>query len=296
MELNTNSLEMKTFKLLICTCLAVFALGCSTSDDSDNNNDPGLMGNYFPSTQGDFWIYNVVNTDMNVPEGNFTATDLVTVETSTGNSFTVSINNNSTPPSGSFNALLDNGTMTRTDDRLTFSGTLALPEELETIFSQSIVLNNLVLYDLNADDNAELSSFSDTISEDLQLGADTFPLTVNYEFVSIKSGYTASETVDGETYNNVVKTRLVLTLDASTQVEVAGIPVNYSILNSQEVLTMDVWYAENVGLIKAYSESTYQISQQIIDLLAILQVDLGFPENNTSTNNQELDSYIVASN
>ena len=285
---------MNYLKSLTLICLIFSLVSCSSSDDSVDVFTP-LTGNYFPSSSGDFWNYNVVNTDVNNPAGNFTATDLLTVSTTSGNSFTLEVNNNTSPANGTLNALLVNGTLNRTEDKLTFNGNLQLPAEFEIFFDQTVALSNVVLYDLNANNNQELSSNSETLTQDLIIDGQTFPVTINYEFVTTKLGNSNSEIVNGTNYQNVTKTRLTLNLDVLTEIVVLGSSVPYSIIESQEVLSIDAYYAENVGLIKASSESSYQISDQILDLLTLLSIDLGFPESNSGTNIQELGDYSVTS-
>ena len=86
----------------------------------------------------------------------FNATDLLTVASANGNSFTLDVNNNTSPANGTLNALLVNGTLNRTEDKLTFNGNLQLPAEFDTLFDQTVTLTNVVLYDLNASNNQEL--------------------------------------------------------------------------------------------------------------------------------------------
>lgn len=284
---------MKHLKILSLLFITIGLLSCSSSDDPEDNNPTIITGNYFPSMQSDQWIYNVVNSSDVDPAGNFTDTDLLTVASQSGNSFSLEANNGTSPASGTFNALLVNGTLTKTDSELTYNGTFVMPAGFEDIFNQDIVLNNLVLYDLNANNNEVLSTVSDVISEDLIVGDETFPLTINYELKTIYTGNSASETVDGVSYSNVVKTRFVLNLSVSTEIVVV-VPTEISILDSQEVLTIDTFYAEDIGLIKADSQSGYQLSDEITALSGPpFNIDLGFPESGTSSNVQELDSYFL---
>ena len=120
---------MNYLKSLTLICLIFSLVSCSSSDDP-NDGDTAITGNYFPSSSGDFWNYNVVNTDVNNPAGNFNATDLLTVASANGNGFTLDVNNNTSPANGTLNALLVNGTLNRTEDKLTFNGNLQLPAEI----------------------------------------------------------------------------------------------------------------------------------------------------------------------
>lgn len=285
---------MNYLKSLTLICLIFSLVSCSSSDDS-NDSDTTLAGNYFPSSSGDFWNYNVVNTDVNNPAGNFSATDLLTVATTSGNSFTLDVNNNTSPANGTLNALLVNGNLSRTEDKLTFNGNLQLPAEFDNLFDQTVTLTDVVLYDLNASNNQELSSNSETLTQDLVLDTQTFPITIEYSFTTTKIGNSNSETVNGTNYLDVTKTRLSLSLNVYTEIEVLGSSIPYSIIETQEVLSIDAYFAKNVGLIKAFSETGYQISDQILDLLTLLSIDLGFPENNSGTNTQELGDYAVTS-
>lgn len=272
---------MKNLKTLILLSLTLGLISCSSSDDAGGTN-PTITGDYFPSVQANLWTYNVVNVSDD-PTGNFTGTDLLTVASASGNSFNLEVNNGTSPANGTFNALLVNGTLTKTDSDLTFTGTFMMPPGFENFFDQQIALNNVVLYDLNANNNEVLSTVSDVINQDLVVGEDTLPLTINYELKTTYTGYSASEIVDGETYTNVVKTRLTLNLHVSTEI-IAPVDV----LAPQNVLVIDTYYAENIGLIKAEAVSSYELNSVVTGL-----IDLGIPESSTATNIQELDSYFL---
>lgn len=284
---------MKHLKTLILLCLTIGLVSCSSSDDSGDDNPQTITGDYFPSAIHNFWNYNVVNTSQNDPAGNFTATDNLVVVTESGNNFTLQVNDGTAPANGTLNALLVNATaLTRTSTTLTFNGVLDGPPGYENFIDQPIELNDVVLYDLNASDNAVLSTNSNTIEQDLTVGADTYPITINYDFISRKVGFSNSETVNGVTYNNVVKTEMTLNLSVSTSIEVDIIgTVDVSILDPQDVLTINAWYAEDIGVIAAYSSSSYQLSDEII--LVVGASGLGVPESDSSENRQELDSYSL---
>ena len=291
-----NQILMKSLKKFTLLCLAIGLFSCSSSDDSDDQ--PTNTGNYFPSTVDDLWIYNVVNASPDDPAANYTGTDLVEVNSSTTSSFTVTVNGGTPPVYGTLNTLLQSGTLMRTASDLKFSGTVSLPDELAGFFNNNIniSLSNVVLYDVNASNNEELSINSDTLSQDLTIDTTTLPLTIDYQFISKSSGFSNSEIVDGQTYNDVVKTKLTLNVTVTTQIDVVGTPVTYSVIDNDDVLIIDTMYAKDVGLIKASSQSGFELSPEIITLINLLNPGNNIPTSGSSTNNQELDSYVVASN
>lgn len=284
---------MKNLRILSLALISMlFLASCSSDDDGGSTTNEPITGDYFPSTIDNQWIYSVDNTSSTHSELDFTdETDFLKVDTSTGNTYTLKVeNNNNDIPYGSMNDMLSVGTLTIGESTLTYSGDLSLPDEFSGFSNQSISLQNVLLYDLNAADNAVMSEVSDTITEDLGLNEDTVPLVIDYILTTSKIGTLNSMTVDGEAYNNVVRTRLNLNVNIYATVPVFG---NMSIINEQNVLIIDNYFAEDIGLIKSEAVQGYQMGDEFVALLNSTSTDLGIATSFQMQNIQELSDYLI---
>ncbi|WP_452222020.1 hypothetical protein [Lacinutrix salivirga] len=286
---------MKIFTNICLSFLALTCFACGSDDDGTTPQPPqeSATGIYFPSALNDLWIYNVESTDENNTDNNFSETDVITVSSETDNSFELQANNGTSPANGSMNAILVNGVLTSTDTTLLYNGALELPEELVDFIDQDITLNTILLYDLNAGVNSDLSSLSDTFSETLDLNGTSVPLIINYTFKTTKLGNLNALTVDGTVYDDVIKSKLTLEMDISITVSVLGISQTISLLDTQNVLATDYYFARDIGLIKADAVQGFQLSPAFLAFMEGVGATIPFPTSASVTNIQELDSYVV---
>ena len=288
---------MKNLQILSVALIAtLFFASCSSNDDGDSNNNEPVIGDYFPSTVGNLWTYNVESVNQEDSDLDYTTTDFMTVGAQTGNSFTLVANNNLTPAGGTMNAILADGTLAKGESTLSFSGNLELSEEFSNFSLSSISLQNVELYDLNASNNEVLSEFSNTLNEQFDLDGSMIPITINYALITKKISTSNSLTVDGESYSNVIKTKLILSLEVIAALDLLGTgnPSDYNLLPTQDVLIIENYFAENVGLIKSEANQSYVLNEGLVETLTSLSIDLGLPAESHVENTQELDSYLIA--
>jgi len=283
---------MKNLHILFLTfAMSLFMSSCSTSDDDDNNNNEPLAGNYFPSANTNIWTYDVDNTSTTNPDLNFTdAPDFVIIETSSGNTFTIEVNNGGIS-NGIMNEFLGNGTLTRGDSNLSYSGNIELPGEFQNFTGETIMLQNFELYNLNASNNGVLDEVTDIIMEDLDLNGTIVPLTIEYMLTSQKISQMNSMSVNGQSYSNITRSRITLNMNIFASIDLLGgnNPTDYSIINDQNVLVIDNYFAENFGLIKSEAVYSYELEQQFIDLLELIPNNIDVPESMNVVNVQDLD-------
>ncbi len=284
-------MKKNIFKIFMVLALSCSLVACSSDDDG--SNEP-ITGNYFPNTVLDTWIYSVDNTSTTDSDLDFTATDLVTVETSSNGVFTLAANNGSSPARGAANSILTaaNSTLNKGASTLSFTGELVLSEGLE-LLNNSIALTNMTLYDLNATTNSELASIENTITEDLDIEGTLIPTTIDYSIKNIKKSNLNSLTVDGETYSNVLHSKITMNVGVTITVSVLGNPTQYELLVPQDISVMDIYFAKDIGIVKAETLQSYQINESVVTLLQQAGFDLGMPTEYEATNTQELDSYVI---
>lgn len=288
---------MKRFKqLFLLLTISIFLVSCS-SDDSDDpapSNPPSNnVGNYFPSTVDDYWNYDVTFTDNLDANNNATSSDFLFVASETGNTFDLGVNTNDMA-NGAMNGILVNGTLERMESTLELDGSIAIP--FPGFESNSIDFMDMILYDLNASNNSELSSTSGSISQDIVLGMETIPMTINYTVSTTQLNNDTSVSVSGTNYNPVSSSRFTLNLNvvATFTNPITGDPQDLPILNNQDVTVGTNYYAEGIGLVKSETSIEYQVSQTTISFLEAFGVTIPFPTTGSASNVQEMTDYMVA--
>ena len=278
---------MNNLRLIPVILIALFLASCSNSDDSDNNGP--IAGIYFPSNNTNIWTYDVDNTSTTNPELNFTnESDLLKVDTSTGNSFTLEVNNGALA-NGVMDDILSAGILTISESTLNYSGDLQLPDEFSGFSNQNISLQNVLLYDLNAANNSIMSQVSNSITEDLILNEESVPLTIDYTLTTSKISLLNNLSVNGQSYSNVIGSKLVLTLNIYATIPVFG---NMAIIDNQDVIVINNYFAEDIGLIKSEAVQSYEMDSDFLALLETTSTELGIATSLNVSNVMELDDFF----
>lgn len=277
-------------KIILLSFLAVFALSCSGEgvQNPGNTNETATDGNYFPSTENDFWNYEVSNTD-NTTSETITSNDSLYVVSETANTFMLDVNEGM-PANGTMNGFLSSGILTRTNTALILNGTLELPEEIASLFNFDITLNDFILFDASAGTNTELSANTNTISQDFN----GLPITITYVLSTKALGNSENITLNDTLYNKVTASQLTLNISVSTIVSFGGFPITVAILDPQDILVSTNYFADTIGLVQATSQSNYQISDTAIAALEAAGQTLAIPTSGSSTNIQNLNTFFVA--
>lgn len=271
---------MKKFKLLTTIIALLFLTACS----DDDNDKKSVTGDYYPSTENNYWNYDVKTKDNNADDTQ--SQDFIAVKSSSSTSFVLEANSGNIA-NGTMNILLTNGTLYKTESTLTEKGKLQLP--IEGFDDFSIDFNSAVLYDLNADRNETLSLYDGEFTKELQ----GFPITIEYKLVFTKIDNQNSLKVNNNTYTNVTGTNIALNVSMHTTIEVQGNETEFSLIDSQDILSIDSYYAENIGLIKANAIIEFELDSTTILLLETLGVEFDIPTSQSITNTQELSSYFI---
>ena len=276
-------------KFLKPTTLLLFCLllwNCS-EDDTSSEDTPNetFTGNFFPLTTNNEWRYEVNNTD-NDTNTTETNEDVLTVESESSNGFTLTANNG-TVAYGTMSNILTTGELTRTETTLATNGSLSLPING---LDFSIDFNNALLYDTQASLNTELSSQTDSFTQDLQ----GFPITITYELTSTQLENLDNLSVLNTNYDTVTSANITLRLSVSTTVTVGGFTQTLSLIDMQDVMSVDAFYAKNVGLISADAQIGYTLNANTLALLELAGIELtNLPTSMSVTNTQKLTTYAL---
>jgi hypothetical protein len=275
---------MKNLKVITALFISIlFLTACSKNNDENIT----ITGDYFPSTQSSYWNYGVKTT-----EGNTTtpSQDFLTVKSGTATSFVLEVNSNN-DANGAMSALLTNGTLNKTTSTLALNGNLEIP--VDGLNDFNINFTNAMLYDLNADKNSVLSNFTNTFTKDLQGSQVTIPLTISYDLSFKKLQNQSSLKVNNVTYNKVTSGNISLNLSISATINIQGVPTSFSLLEAQDVLSINSYYGENIGLLKSDTTLKLNLNATTVELLNTLGITIDIPSSQSATNLQELTSYVI---
>lgn len=257
---------MKQYYFLAVFVMALF-WSCSPSDDSPTNDPPGSETNFFPSENGDFWVYDVQG-DFPGRDSLFVANDTV-INGKTNKKFKTK-----EVSFGFYSSSLAENGVRKSGDKLLVSGGTNI--NLIEGFPIDLTVNDFVLLKESAIDNEELSSISGTINYQYE----EFPLTFNYKMRSVFSKNLTSFTVPGRaTYQNVKEIKVIVNLEISTVMGMFPI----SVLHPQDIVVSTQYYANNIGMIYSNTDISYSLASD--------QIDVGVPTSGSQNIKEFLVSY-----
>ncbi|MDV7186686.1 hypothetical protein R3X25_05280 [Lutibacter sp. TH_r2] len=274
---------MRKGNLIAFLMVMLVLTSCSSNDD--DNETKVVTGDYFPSTETSYWNYNVVvkNNNDNTSED---YVDFLSVDITSGTSFDLEVNNGSSAY-GTMSGILANSSLTRTDSKLLIDGQIDMP--IIGIDDITIDLNNVILYDLNADNNEVLNEITKEFTQTIN----NIPLTFSYTLTFNKLKDQSSKSVNSTTYTDVTSGNILLTMSVSTTIEVQGADKEFELLSDKDVLSIDSYFAENVGLIQSESVIDYEFDETTILLLEALDVEFDFETSRSVSNTQTITSYVI---
>lgn len=230
-----------------------------------------------PLTVGNDWTYDV-STDTGTPP----ATNSVDVITADG---TVMIDSKeytdmsmSVGSTGIMSSLLDQNNY-RSENGITYmNGDFTFP--LSQINGGSdivIVLDDAKIIDQNVASGTTMTTKIGTTNQ--TIGG--INLDIAYTLSTVQRETLASHTVNGQTYNNVVVSDIVINATATTNIGVV-----FTILAPQNIYIIKNYYAEGVGLIDSNANFTYE-------LISIPGQTLPIPTTGSAITTQQITAYTI---
>lgn len=253
------------------------------ANDDDDNDTPQPPNDFFPLALTNDWTYDVVTDDNTNPP---TATiDIVTVdETTVLNAKDYYGMSSNAEASGTMTQLFDQNYF-RTEPGILFTeGDFTLP--LSNFGGTDIVieLNDTKLIDESKTSGTILETQSGTTTQNIG----GYNLDIEYTFKTIQKNAFNSHIVDNITYDNITSSDIVLSLKVSTIVDI-GVPITITLLDTQDVLIINNFYANEIGLIDSNAVFTYQLED-----LSALPITIPIPETATITTTQKITTYTIA--
>jgi len=250
-----------------------FLVSCSNDDDSSSNNSE-LIDFSFPLAQNKYWTYNVDN------EGTISRDSLYinSIETVNGKqqAFFKTLNDVAV---GFYSNSLRNNYVREEGNLLYLTGQLNtsqydLPVDLNLNVTDFILLKK----------NGTNNELQDTDTGIIQQTINSIPLDINYTLKSYFVENLTSYTTTNNTYSDIKKVKIILTLKMTTTQTIGGFPITITYLPEQDVIISNQYIAKNIGVIYADTNLSYTIDSTIAS-------NLGIPATFNSTQTETLDTH-----
>ena len=275
---------MKLPKYLFYFLVSFAIISCS---DDDNNDAEETISNHFPLTVGNSWAYNNETTYQDGASTN--SQETLTVESTSeeqGVTYYKLESDASINEKGFFTGILTAGSLIMADNQLIYNGELSVDLsgfglDLDNL---SIPLNNIIVFDAEANSGENLTQINDVITRNVNLPqVGTVPFTIEYNLRTVQNEFLNSYTVNEEEFQDVLSAGIIVNLEISVSLSGFQIPI----LQSQDAIQMTNYYADNVGLIKSETSINYDFEELNFPNIPSIP-DFSMEET------QEIETYIVA--
>lgn len=269
---------MKTnFLSLIFACLLV--VGCSSDDTNSGQTN---NANYMPLTDGNNWTYSNTRTVNGDPQPRpVNQEETLTASSTNQNQFTFS-SNQPEENQGLFTGVLSKGSLSKSDGKLLYTGSYTVNMQDLGFAPVVIDLENVVIFDANANDNTTLSTETGTVNQTVDIQGQNIPFIINYSITTTQVEILNTYDVAATTYNDV----LVSALNAELEVQADFGVLTVDVLAQQNVLSSTNYFGSDVGMIYSTNDINYEFED--LTSYGMMYID---PIEIKST--QSIDTYIV---
>jgi hypothetical protein len=259
-------------KTILALCL-ISLVSCDPNDDNGGSSGTNTDFSYFPLAVANNWDYDIVT-------GTDTSSESLSVASVTGNEYTLTAN--PTTPVGFMTRILSSGALQAVSGKLIGNGTIDFG--LQGLNNFTVTITNGTLYDQNASAGTELYSTTGSTAQTVQ----NFDLDINYEVTTIQQAAVAQMTVEGMSYTEVIHSQLIINASITTDLSIAGFTQQVPLLQSQDVVVIDNYWAKDIGLIKSENQLDYMLED-----FSSLGVALPVPQSAQILTVQSLTGYTV---
>ena len=245
------------------------------------------MENFVPSSG--YWIYNVNNTSELDPNMNIVSTDSVYLDEDFENYFSLSANDDGFA-NGSMNMILTNGNLYNSPSKLVFDGSFTLPENIANLGLDNFILSNITLIDLDAENGDFMFFQSETITNTFDIQDIELPIDLSYEIFTSKTNYHDSININGDEYLNVFEGKFTFSCQFLEHL-LFGFPLTVPILEPQNIITTNYYYAESIGLVRAESDQGFELSSELSSIFDLLGLDIDIPTSFNIQNVEQLTEF-----
>ena len=282
---------MKNIRLLLLFTVIIFSCSDEPYGDTtnDNNSNTNTSENFFPSNG--YWKYSVNNQSENFDEMNYLASDSIYIDEEYENHFSLSANEGS-PVNGSMNRILTNGYLYPTPTTLTFDGTLDTSDLPLDIGLNNFDLSNITILDLEASEGEIMFVESGNYSNSFNIQENDVPIDISYEISTSKINMHENININETSYENVFQGKLVISVSVYGTFSIFGISQNIPIIENQEIIVSNYYFAESIGLIKSETLLGFEISPELTTLVNLIGGTFDIPNGVSVINEEMLVEYI----
>lgn len=276
--MKTNFKKMKTNFFKFSILLFALIISSCSSDDSGSSSD--FTTTNLPLTLGNYWTYDVENEDATggITSGRdslFVSGDILISGVTHKKMETLAL------PNGFYSSTLRNNGLRVDGSTVKISGTASYDLGLGTPIN--LAITDFIILKENATANEQLSSVNGTLSQTVS----GYPLDFTYVLKSYNVTELASFTSpNGDVYEDVIKTKVVLNLKITTTQDLGGFPITITVLAPQDVITSYQYYSKDIGMVYTDTNITYELQ-------SIPGVTLPIPSSGNQTQEEFLDTYLV---
>ena len=261
-------------KNIFLVLIGSLLFSCSDENsDSPNDNVTTAFTDALPLNNGNYWTYDVEGT-INTRDSLYIFGD------ETIGSFTYKkFKNRNNIATGFYTSCLNNNNLRKDSGKLLLTGSLNVPQGQTLPVGLDLSLVDFIIFKEYATSgellNEKTGSFQQTVNN--------IPLTIEYKLKAIGGENIGTFTSpNNEVYPNVISTKIVLNIKASTTI--AGFPVQ--VLAPQDVITSTQYISRNIGVVHTNTLTTYSLSTEIAN-------QIGIPATNTQIQKEFLDTFNV---
>ncbi|WP_298138228.1 hypothetical protein [Flavobacterium sp.] len=268
---------MKTNFLKFSILLFAVVISSCSSDDSGSSGDTTTN---LPLASGNYWTYDVENEDATggITSGRdslFVNGDILISGVTHKKMETLAL------PNGFYSSTLRNNGLRVDGNTVKISGTASYDLGLGTPIN--LAITDFIILKENATANEQLSTINGTLSQTIS----GYPLDFTYVLKSYNVTELASFTSpNGEVYEDVIKTKVVLNLKITTTQNLGGFPVTITVLAPQDVITSYQHYSKDIGMVYTDTNITYELQ-------SIPGVTLPIPSSGSQSQEEFLDTYLA---
>ena len=261
-------------RILLLALSALF-LSCS-SDDSGGSSVSA--GDYLPLTAGNYWTYNVTNDSApgTLRDSLYISGDTIVSGESYKKFKTLNL------ASGFYSGSMANNAVRKVDDKLLLSGAASV--NISEDFPFAVAVSDLVILKENASANQVLA----TVTGSEQQPYDGYDLKFDYTLTSKSLGSMETHNINGETYNDIKGTNVTLTLKITAIFQAQGTTIPVTVLDTQDVLSSNHYFAEGVGVVHVSTDIAYQLED-----FSLFPIDLPIPSSGNVHQEEVLDVYVA---
>lgn len=245
--------------LFLCSAVTLF-LSCSPDSSDDNGGDAAA---YLSMKNGNYWKYEIHGANFSGIDSVYVAND-TTISGKTYKKFKTR-----NEPIGFFSNSISNNSFRASGGKIMMTGTAA--SMLGFGLPVDLLVEDMVVFKDKASEGEVLDTFKDQVEQEM----DGLPLLVDYQLKAVAGpSFNSFTDPQGNVYSDVKSVKTSIQIKVTTTLEVIpGFPQTVLILDTQDVITSQQFFAKGIGVVHTATSVQYEMESFPVE------VDLPFPQS-----------------